>query len=129
VNGSLVRRAMSVAAPPDSGGTHSPRAPDLKGWVDTVERACSLVAEITRLLVRELQRTKVLEHVVERIAAVVAQHAVATSGSPKVTDVRVPTVLSHSLQIESRHVEHRLTESMLEECSALRRQRKREAQA
>jgi hypothetical protein len=104
-----------------------PNWPVLRNW--EVERARSLVAEITRLLVRELQRSKVLAHVAERVAAVVAHYAVATPGSRKVTEIRVPTVLSHSLQIKSRHAEHGLTESMLGERSALRRQRKREAQA
>jgi hypothetical protein len=81
------------------------------------------------LLVRELRRTKLLAHVVERVAAVVAEHAVDTPGSRKVTDVRVRTILSHATQIRARYAEHGLTPDTQEERIALRRQRNGEAHA
>lgn len=76
---------------------------------DAVAKARSLVADVTRLLFDELRRTSAVAHLVEEVATVVANHALAPPGSRKTTVVDVPTILSESRRNRARQKEARLT--------------------
>jgi CRISPR-associated protein Cas1 len=71
----------------------------------TVSAARSLVAEVSRELLTTLQRTKVVAHTVERVATVIADNAVDTPGSKKITDVMVPTILTNATRRRARRRE------------------------
>ncbi len=74
---------------------------------DFTARARSLVAEVTRQLQVALRRSQVVAHAVEHVAAVVAQHAIETPDSIKITAINVPTVLSGARQKQARRAERR----------------------
>lgn len=78
---------------------------------DSLARARSLVAEVTRLLTDELRRTQTVAPVVEHVATVVAAHAPNPPGSRKTTRVHVPTLLTESRRMHARRLEHTLTSS------------------
>jgi CRISPR/Cas system-associated endonuclease Cas1 len=75
---------------------------------DSIARARSLVAEVTRLLADELRRTQEVAEVVEQVATVIAKYAPDPPGSRKTTRVHVPTILTESRRIAARHDEHGL---------------------
>jgi hypothetical protein len=50
-------------------------------------------------------RSQVLAHTIEHVAAVVAQHAIETPDSIKITAINVPTVLSGARQRQARRAE------------------------
>jgi hypothetical protein len=54
-----------------------------------------------------LRRSQVVSYAVEHVAAVVAQHAIETPDSIKITTINVPTVLSGARHKQARRAERR----------------------
>ena len=75
---------------------------------DYTARARSLVAEVTRLLHQALRRSQAVAHAVEHVATVVAEHAIETPDSIKITTIDVPTVLSGARRRRARRAERLL---------------------
>ena len=69
----------------------------------------SLVAELTRRLVAEVRRTRVIAETVELVAVTVAAHVIEVPGSRKTSRVHVPTVLTRSVLRAARRREFTTT--------------------